>query len=116
MTTRTKQTEALEFVAVLTQEMSGHSPGAIADLAERLMRAGRRLSRLAEHACNVGLTDAQERGKDRLRERLTRELALYGIGVRFQSDPRGATFAVTLSSGRYNSFGGADCGWCVPGA
>ncbi len=46
-----------EFVAQLTRELPTQSPYAVAELAEQLMRASRRLQRLAELACSSEAAD-----------------------------------------------------------
>ena len=74
----------------------------------------RRLSRLAVADCNDGLTDKQKR----LEVRTSAALAALGeeLGVTFtlSGDPRGYVVKMdTPLTGRFNTFGGAECGWGV---
>lgn len=50
----------------------------------------------------------------RARQRIEAACKPWGIKPRFSSDPRGACVKLLLPSGRYNSWGGAENGFCVP--
>jgi hypothetical protein len=48
------------------------------------------------------------------RQRIQAACKPWGIMPTFSGDPRGACVKLILPSGRYNSCGGAECGFCVP--
>lgn len=87
--------------------------------AERSLRA------INERQCNgyvherTGREDEAAKLRDEKRaeriEAKVRDMAgQLGIKVHFNGDPRGAAVKIhTPKCGRYNSFGGAEDGWCV---
>jgi len=119
---------SLEFAAVLHEEMRMHMctiPGAsaivnpyhTAPMAAALIRAGKRLHRLAEESCNGHATeagaDACDRAIARTQKLITALLAPYGIGARFGGDPRGCVLQLILPvTKRVNGWAGE--GYCVP--
>ncbi len=125
-------TDRLEFAVVLHSEIycndnGKHSsvlfggapvqPYTIATLASDLMKAGRRLHRLAEAYCNgfdhEPAYKDNERATVRLEARVTAMLAPYGITPRFGGDPRGVMITLTLPrTKRTNGWSGE--GYCVP--
>ena len=50
----------------------------------------------------------------RARQRIEAACKPWGIVPNFQGDPRGACVKLLLPSGRWNSMGGAEDGFCVP--
>ena len=119
--------DRLEFAAALHEEMlsrdsnelftPGASPYRTATLAKRLMAAGRRLHRLAEDKCNGHATDAGadacDAAIDRAKKRVRALLAPYGIGARFEGDPRGCALQLILPRTKRTN-GWAAEGYCVP--
>ena len=90
---------------------------ATAKLASDLMKAGRRLHRLAEANCNgfrdTADQDANERATERCQARVVKALSPYGITARFGGDPRGVMIELVLPrTKRTNGWGGE--GYCVP--
>jgi len=51
---------------------------------------------------------------ERARRRICTACEPWGIKPHFSGDPRGACVKLILPSGRWNSFGGAEEGFCVP--
>lgn len=51
---------------------------------------------------------------ERASQRIEAACKPWGIKPRFSGDPRGACVKLILPSGRYNSWGGAEQGFCVP--
>ena len=86
-------------VAIVAARLAKSSPAnsapySSAFAATRLCAIGRALHRLDEKACNVGLTEADERRVTRLLEEATAILKLYGLLPYHQGDPRGASLYV----------------------
>ena len=50
----------------------------------------------------------------RARQRIAEACKPWGIKPNFSGDPRGCCVKLLLPSGRYNSWGGAEDGFCVP--
>ncbi len=109
-----ERTDRDEFCIVMRDALPHHGIGATADLVRRLIRAGRTSARLSEARRNRELTEREERRLESLRSKLAAELELYGIGLVYQSDPRGATLSLCLQSGATNDW--RRTGWCVPGS
>ena len=120
----TQLQDRLEFAIVLARE-TWSSLGAqkeassftVATLASDLMKAGRRLHRLAEANCNgfrdAADQDANERATERCQARVVKALAPYGITARFGGDPRGVMIELVLPrTKRANGWSGE--GYCVP--
>lgn len=109
--------DKLEFIALLSRELPDHSIGAVVELGQTLMRQGHKHAGLACALCN-GVIDQDEfeRRTERIRQKLAKLLDVLGIRVRYGGDPRGFTVKLRLKSGRYNTWGGAEDGWGVPGS
>jgi hypothetical protein len=104
----------MEFAARLAIECQC-KPYVAAAHAETLIRFGRAIQRFNETACNVGLTDAQEKQRERKVEAIRGYLAKEfgpGFSVFINGDPRGAALKLRVPSGANNDFGGD--GICVP--
>lgn len=55
-----------------------------------------------------------ERREVKLRDKATALAKRLGLKIHFNGDPRGAAIKIhTPRTGAYNSFGGAEDGWCV---
>ena len=105
-----------EFVAVITADViaEGGQAQNSANLARKLLRQANAYQRLAEIACNEELTPRQETKIRAIKADLVEACKPWKIRPRFSNDPRGACVKVALPSGRGNSWGGPEEGWCVP--
>lgn len=80
----------------------------------------RRHHKLAEYACNRSLNQKEEMEDERIENEIRSLVASLPnvngspIRARFQGDPRGATVTLLMPDGRYDSWGGKECGICVP--
>lgn len=84
-----------------------------ASLAATLISLSNRLDRYNVTQCNYGLTDKQERAKERIREKVTKLVESAGLTVNhFSNDPRGNPVGINLPSGKYNTMGGQEHGYC----
>jgi hypothetical protein len=72
------------------------------------------MQRLAVEACNRELTDGEKRQDDRCQLRIEAACTPWGIKPTFNGDPRGNVVKLLLPSGRWNSWGGKEDGYCVP--
>lgn len=102
----------VEFAATLTRELPNLSMSGVLELCRFLVRAEATLHRLSETAGNRELTLPELRREARLMTRVREAGARHGLGVTFNSDPRGAAIYLRLPSGRSNDWGGR--GWAVP--
>ena len=84
------------------------------DLARLILRNAATLDRLAVKQCNDPWTDCDERQVEQARARIDEACKPWGIVAAYSRDPRGAVVKLLLPSGRYNSWGGAEEGFCVP--
>lgn len=66
------------------------SPGHAAYVADLLVKRAEQLHKLAEHDCNFGLSEAQEKRKERLQEQVREIAEAVGFRVETGGDPRGA--------------------------
>ena len=86
---------------------------AVHDAAE-LCKSANSLNRLNEIACNCGLSERQERRKQKLQERIKTVLERAGLILNhFENDPRGYAVYIDLPDGSYNSFGGRENGYGI---
>lgn len=92
----------------------------ILQICTRISELAKRHHKLAEHACNRSLTKREEKEDEEIEtliKGLVSELpCVDGLPIkpRFQGDPRGATVTLVMPDGRYDSWGGAECGLVVP--
>lgn len=107
-----------EFIDVLQEEYKHRKPAEVQALARALMTRASTSERYAVMLSSVEMTAAaQERMEqadaknDAAIEALCKEWGLVPV---FSGDPRGYTVKVILPSGRYNTWGGKECGWGVP--
>lgn len=107
-----KQEERDEFLVELLEELHATPAREVFKLARELMRLANRHHRLQEAACNVTLTERQEKTEQRTEEKIRALCAPLGITPVFSGDPRGATVKLKVPSGRTNDWGGT--GICVP--
>ena len=86
-------------------------------LATSLVNRARTCKQLARTALNDGLTEAQEK-RDQSNDAAVMDLASkLGVLLEIQGDPRGFTVKLkTPKSKKYNTMGGVDVGWGVPGS
>ena len=117
-----------EFVAVIVAEVGGPTVRRESDsngtnerigrdavaLARLILRNAATIQRIATAACNREMTHHMERQEAACRHRIINACKPWGIMPRFSGDPRGACVKLILPSGRYNSWGGAEKGFCVP--
>lgn len=111
-----------EFLVRLAIELPGVPPTAILDYGRAILRAARKLDRLAVALCNGDVDpdsyDAAkaravarvQRALDGLAEWTDRRVTIAEVG----GDPRGHTLKLRLPSGKGNTWGGDECGWGVP--
>jgi hypothetical protein len=89
---------------------------------ERTMQVGRALirqsithGRYAVMECNGDGGEWREHRQEVVSDRLERMAESLGVTLELGGDPRGYTVKLmTPKSGRYNTWGGAECGWGVP--
>ena len=109
-----------EFVAVVSAEVEakGGTTNDGVDLARLILRNAATMQRLAERACSVDMGEKQaaieEKQDERCQERIRKACEPWGIKPNFQGDPRGAVVKLLLPSGRWNSWGGREDGFCAP--
>mgnify|MGYP001572816579 CR=1 FL=1 len=95
--------DMIETVCHLQDE--GLHPSHIQDV----IRAAHSLHSLAEVECNTGLSPRQEKRKEKLQALILELLPT----AKFSGDPRGYCVKIGLKSGRYNTWGGKECGWGI---
>ena len=112
-----------EFVGVIVAEVASQNRGAIpqwarqqnaAALARLILRNAATIQRIAVKACNEGQSDKLDSQCEVAKNHIAAACAPWGIKPNFNGDPRGAYVKLILPSGRWNSFGGAEDGYCVP--
>jgi len=96
-----------EFIARMTEE------GVTLEDSRKFLRYAATAQRLAVTACNRELSHTEERRDEANDSRIDALAGKYRFSVR-HGDPRGYAISLILPSGRFNSFGGAECGWGVP--
>ena len=101
-----------EFLAILTQELPDLDAGHVAEVARNLCMLANTSQRYAVLACNVGLTERQERADAANDARIKALAESVGCGVVLSGDPRGAVVKIIVPSGRTNDWG--QTGICVP--
>ena len=106
--TRNEKVEREEFVRQMERE------GMTGKVASLILRDAATMQRLAVADCNRGLTPAEQKRDEQCQERIVSRCEPHGIKPNFQGDPRGAVVKLILPSGKWNSWGGAECGFCVP--
>ena len=90
------------------------TPREAAHDATELCKSANSLNRLNEIACNCGLSERQERRKQKLQERIKTVLERAGLILNhFENDPRGYAVYIDLPDGSYNSFGGRENGYGI---
>ena len=125
---RAKQKDREEFVALIV----GHAVGptgigsqderARIRAAQRLLRFGATLGRIAERQCNGYQTwnyewdekasERDERKEERINEQVTKLCESIGVKPIFGGDPRGNTLKIAVPDGYTNDWGRE--GICVP--
>lgn len=117
-----------EFVAVITEECSRkdvqaayrqavlpeNRRGSSWEMARLILRNANTIQRIATKACNEELSAHDERSGAACCARIRDACKPWGIKPNFQGDPRGCCVKLLLPSGRWNSMGGAEDGYCVP--
>ena len=112
-----------EFVGVIVAEVASQNRGAIPQwarqqnavaLARLILRNAATIQRHATNCCNRETSMAETRRAAQCEEHIRQACKPWGIKPTFNGDPRGACVKLLLPSGRWNSFGGAECGFCVP--
>ena len=109
-----------EFVGVIVAEVAnkgvplhqGVHQGT--DLARLILRNAATIQRHAIDECNRPTTLRETQVAGRAKQRIIEACKPWGIKPTFGGDPRGACVKLLLPSGRWNSMGGAECGYCVP--
>lgn len=112
-----------EFIAVIVSELADlNSRGACElrdaqtplEFARLILRNASTIQRIAETACNRELSKAESRKDYACQRRIEAACRPWGIVPNFSGDPRGACVKMIFPSGRYNSWGGREDGFCVP--
>ena len=115
-----------EFIGVIVEEVTkapksphdatnGHWRTNIGvKLARLILRNAAIIQRVAVTQCNRELTEGEKKQDFTACDRVTAACFPWGIVPRFSGDPRGCVVKLILPSGRWNSFGGAEDGYCVP--
>jgi hypothetical protein len=112
---RATQKARLEFILLLTQHTKGHYDTQVVRVAEKLLRYGATLGRLAEEQCNgyqtwdgrederrARLSDAKE---ERIRLRAQKLAESIGCKIVTQGDPRGNVLKIQVPDGYTNDWG-----------
>jgi hypothetical protein len=81
-----------------------------------LLKKSRSMRHYAEVACSYGLSPRQETLCRNIRHRIKKLAKERDFGVKFKDDPRGYTVRLLLPSGAYNTWGGKEEGYGVPGS
>ena len=109
-----------EFVGVIVTEIGrsgagvdNFTPDAIA-LVRLILRNAAMIQRLATKFCGRDLTPGEVKAQEHAKARIVAACKPWGIKPDFQGDPHGACVKLLLPSGRWNSFGGQEDGYCVP--
>lgn len=88
------------------------------DLARLILRNAATIQSIAIRQCNEAFTDQEAAllaSRDKACEdRIKEACKPWSIKPHFGGDPRGCCVKLILPSGRYNSWGGAEDGFCVP--
>jgi hypothetical protein len=109
---REKTQEAVLSAYIAT--VGKRTPHEAANDATELCQLADSLNRLNEIACNCGLSERQERRKQKLQEGVKTVLDRTGLILNhFESDPRGYAVYLDLPDGFYNSFGGREHGYGI---
>ncbi|HUX02461.1 MAG TPA: hypothetical protein VMY35_15980 [Phycisphaerae bacterium] len=113
-----------EFIGVIVQECNAGRDRnhAVSDagvnLARLILRNAATMQRLAERACSVEMSERQATREEKqdaaCQARIEAACKPWGIVPTFNGDPRGAVVKLILPSGRWNSWGGKEDGFCVP--
>jgi hypothetical protein len=93
-----------------------HAPKLSADafkVARRMRRLAIPAARLAETACDRGLTRREEDTSAKLELAFKALCESVGCKARIYGDPRGFVFSVLFPDGFHNSWGGSECGFGV---
>ena len=109
-----------EFIGVIVEETWNRTKGnggsledAIA-LARSILRDAATIQRHAINECNREVTPGEVTRAEDCQRRILEACKPWGIKPNFGGDPRGACVKLILPSGRYNSWGGPEDGYCVP--
>jgi hypothetical protein len=124
---RARQKAREEFISLICEHVNYTKIGnpnrmPIVHFAQKLMRYGATLGRIAENECNgyqdwQGNWDAKAAAHDeakeaRIRLKVTNLCAEFGCKPVFQGDPRGNTLKIVVPDGYTNDWGRE--GICVP--
>ena len=115
MATKRELHDWAEFILVVKQA----APDTLADWAllrdcEELRGLNRKLQRDNEMICERDATKAET---NRAHANLDRAWVLasrFRATIRHTQDPRGVPIGLLLTTDRYNTMGGSECGWAVP--
>ena len=120
------QSDRDEFVGVIVAEVgqptttrtdNGVNERIAADavaLARLILRNAQTIQRHATDLCNREVTGREMTAALRAGDRIRAACEPWGIVPHFNGDPRGACVKLLLPSGRWNSWGGKEDGYCVP--
>jgi hypothetical protein len=84
------------------------------DLARLILRNAATIQHHAINLCNREVSAAEQTAAQRAKDRIEAACEPWGIKPNFGGDPRGCCVKLLLPSGRWNSFGGREVGFCVP--
>jgi hypothetical protein len=112
-----ERADAVEIVRLESNCAWGY-PGAIDAWVAEVEAVSVRLHKLYEGACSRDLGSAGNASRDaeieRHETRLKEAFKLAGLGLYLNGDPRGNPVGIlTPKTGRYNTMGGAECGWRI---
>lgn len=78
----------------------------------RTLRDANELHRLHTKACNEPLTSTDQTRVSAFERQIAADFKNHGLGLYLNRDPRGNPVGIlTPKTGRYNTMGGAECGW-----
>ena len=114
MTTKQQRIERtntlLKFLGIVSQKNLPLTQAQVSNDLDWLHRQETTLHRLAEDACNYGLSPSQEKKEARIENKVTDLLSLYGITVKFNGDPRGGAIRMLLPDHSSNGWDGETWG------
>ncbi len=126
-----KSKEVKEFLDVLWQESVFHGLHECFDefretgemwpafelAAEQLLLCARKSADLALKYCNGPWNDFDQRADDANDDKIRQLARVFGVNIQIDGDPRGLTLKLkTPKTGRYNTLGGRETGWGIPGS
>lgn len=105
-----------EFIRVMVEELrhQGIEWARATEIAKAILRDAQTIQRIAVNGCNRELSDGERKQESQAEARIEKVCEPLSITPTFGGDPRGTVVHLFLPSGKWNSWGGAECGYCVP--